>query len=36
LEAFAELSGSGDGAKLITPLPLQGTVIVVGIGAFTS
>jgi hypothetical protein len=34
-EAVPELSGSGDGAKLITPLPLQGTVTEVGIAAFT-
>src|SRR5258708_15553257 len=34
-DALPELSGSGGGAKLITPLPLQGTVTEVGIGAFT-
>lgn len=36
LDARPELSGSGDGVKLITPLPPQGTSIEVGIAAFTS
>lgn len=34
-DGMPELSGSGEGAKFITPLPLQGTVIEVGIGMLT-